>query len=93
MVAKSLLITTAGMVLLVAGCAERHAEPIAFAPHGAAVRNNLAAQIVDPTPSLEAPGPMDADRALLALERYRTDEIEALGNVSTSPTVVVAPAN
>ena len=80
-------------VLLLAGCAERYAEPIAYAPHGVAVRHNMAAQIVDPTPSIAPPGPVDAERALLGLERYRTDTVEALGQVSTSPTVVVAPAN
>jgi type IV pilus biogenesis protein CpaD/CtpE len=76
-----------------AGCAAEHKEPIAFAPHGAAVRANLAAQIIDPTPSMAPPGPMDAERAMGAIERYRTDNIEALGNVSTAPTVVVAPSN
>ena len=79
------------VILLVAGCAEKYKEPIAFAPHGAAVRANMAAQIVDPTPSMAPPGAMDAERALLGLERYRTDELEDLGNVSTAPTVVVAP--
>lgn len=82
-----------GALLLVAGCAEEHAQPIAFTPHGAAVRHNMAAQIVDPIPSVTPPGPMDADRALLALERYRAGETEALSDVSTSPTVVVAPTN
>jgi type IV pilus biogenesis protein CpaD/CtpE len=77
-------------LLLVCGC-ERYEQPIAFAPHGAAVRANMAAQIVDPTPSLAPPVPMDAERALLGLDRYRTDTVEELGNVSTSPTVVVAP--
>ena len=81
------------LLLVVAGCAERYKQPIAFAPHGDAVRANMAAQIVDPTPSMAPPGPMDAERALLGLERYRTDTVEALGDVSTSPTVVVAPAN
>ena len=81
------------IVLLGAGCAERYKEPIAFAPHGAAVRANMAAQIVDPTPSIAPPGPMDAERALLGLDRYRTDQLEDLGNVSTAPAVVVAPAN
>jgi type IV pilus biogenesis protein CpaD/CtpE len=79
--------------LAVAGCAERYKEPIAFEPHGAAVRHNMAAQIVDPTPSIAPPGPMDAERALLGLDRYRTDTVEALGDVSTAPTVVVAPTN
>lgn len=77
-------------ILAVAAC-ERYKEPIAFAPHGAAVRANMAAQIINPTPSTAPPGPMDAERALLALERYRTDEVEALGNVATAPTIVVAP--
>ena len=76
--------------LLVAGC-EGADEPIAFTPHGAAVRHNMAAQIVHPTPSTAPPGPMDAERAILGLERYRTDDVEALGDVSTAPTVVVAP--
>jgi hypothetical protein len=80
------------VLLVLAGCAERYEQPIAFAPHGAAVRNNMAAQIVDPTPSMAPPGAMDAERALLGLERYRTDKVEALGDVSTSPTVVVAPS-
>jgi type IV pilus biogenesis protein CpaD/CtpE len=79
--------------LLVAGCSEKYREPIAFAPHGAAVRANMAAQIVDPTPSVAPPGPMDAERALLGLERYRTDDLESLGDVSTAPTVVVAPTD
>ncbi len=83
-----------GILLLVAGCdTEPYTRPIALAPHGAAVRANMAAQIIDPTPSVAPPGPMDAERALLSLERYRTDQIEALGDVSTAPTVVVAPTN
>ena len=79
------------LLALVAAC-DRYKEPIAFEPHGAAVRANMAAMIIDPTPSTAEPGPMDAERALLALERYRADEVEALGNVATAPTVVVAPS-
>lgn len=74
------------------GACDKYKEPIAFAPHGEAVRNNMAAMIINPTPSTAAPGPMDSQRALLAIERYRTDEVESLGNVSTAPTVVVAPS-
>ena len=91
MVRTSVLLLPAAMFVL-AGC-QRFEEPIAYAPHGAAVRHNMAAQIVDPTPSIAPPGPMDAERAVLGLERYRTDTVEALGAVSTAPTVVVAPAN
>jgi type IV pilus biogenesis protein CpaD/CtpE len=76
------------LVVLV-GC-ENSKEPIAYAPHGAAVRNNMAAMIIDPTPSIASPGPMDAERALLALETYRANEGQ-LGNVATAPTVVVSP--
>ena len=74
----------------VAACA-RYEEPIALPPYGAAVRANMAAMIIDPTPSTRAAGPMDAERALGALERYRTNSTEPLGNVSTAPSVVVAP--
>jgi hypothetical protein len=91
MVRASLVLLPAA--LLLAACAERYKEPIAFAPHGAAFRHNMAAQIVNPTPSMAPPGPMDAERALLGLDRYRTDTTEALGDVSTAPTVVVAPSN
>jgi type IV pilus biogenesis protein CpaD/CtpE len=87
------MVRTLPLVLLLVAACERYEEPIAFAPHGAAVRANMAAQIVDPTPSMTPPGPMDAERALLGLDRYRTDNLESLGNVSTAPTVVVAPSN
>ncbi len=78
-------------VIALAAC-ENAKQPIAYAPHGAAVRNNMAAMIINPTPSLRDPGPMDAERALLALDSYRTNDVEALGNVSTAPSVVVAPS-
>jgi type IV pilus biogenesis protein CpaD/CtpE len=78
------------LLLAVAAC-DQYKEPIAYAPHGAAVRSNMAAMIIDPTPSTEDPGPMDAERALLAFERYQAGEVEALGNVATAPAVVVAP--
>lgn len=80
------------LALLGLAACDKYKEPIAFAPHGDAVRNNMAAMIIDPTPSIEDPGPLDGERALLAMERYRTDQVEALGNVSTAPAVVVAPS-
>lgn len=76
-------------LVALAAC-DRYKQPIAYAPHGAAVRHNMAAMIIDPTPATADPGPMDADRALLALENYRANDSQ-LGNVATAPTVVVAP--
>jgi len=44
---------------------------------GQAVRNNMAAQIIDPQPpeSMELP-PSDGARRALMIERYRTDQVE-----------------
>ena len=44
---------------------------------GQAVRNNMAAQIIDPNPpeSMELP-PSDGARRALMIERYRTDQVE-----------------
>ena len=86
------MVRTLPLVLLIAVAAcDRYEEPIAPPPYGAAVRANMAAMIIDPKPSTARPGPMDAERALGALDRYRTNKTEPLGNVSTAPTVVVAP--
>jgi type IV pilus biogenesis protein CpaD/CtpE len=45
---------------------------------GAAVRNNMAAQIIDPNPpeNMELP-PSDGVRRSLMIERYQADEVEA----------------
>ena len=44
---------------------------------GQAVRNNMAAHIIDPNPpeSMELP-PSDGARRALMIERYRTDQVE-----------------
>ncbi|HEX6978893.1 MAG TPA: hypothetical protein VF342_06300 [Alphaproteobacteria bacterium] len=44
---------------------------------GNAVRHNMALQVVNPDPQPD-PGPiaLEGDRALIALERYRTDQVK-----------------
>ena len=44
---------------------------------GQAVRNNMAAQIIDPNPpeTMEL-SPSDGARRVLMIERYRTDQVE-----------------
>jgi len=45
---------------------------------GQAVRNNMAAQIIDPNPpeSMELP-PSDGPRRALMIQRYQADEVES----------------
>ena len=54
-------------------------EPIKPSSHGAAVRANMAAHIIDPTPPARKTTLVDAHRAVLATEKYRTGEVEAPG--------------
>ena len=51
-------------------------KPIKLPPHGAAVRGNMAAHIINPNPPPRAPRVYDANRAVLATEQYRTNEVE-----------------
>ena len=51
-------------------------EPIRLPPHGSAVRANMAAHIINPTPPVRRPRISDANRAVLATESYRTNEVE-----------------
>lgn len=66
-------------------CAEHYAEPIALTPQGDAVRRNMAAQIIDPTPPGHPPGSSDAARAVLAVEAYRVGEVKDPTEQSTAP--------
>ena len=66
--------------VLVAGLVLAACTTPANAPRpefGQAVRNNMAAHIIDPNPpeSMELP-PSDGARRALMIERYRTDQVE-----------------
>lgn len=61
-------------VFAMAGCVSNLDEPIS-SQYGKFYENNMAAQIVDPTPAEGAPM-MDAQKADAAIERYRTDTIK-----------------
>ena len=66
-------ILVAGLVL--AGCSTPANTP--RPEFGQAVRNHMAAHIIDPNPpaSMELP-PSDGARRALMIERYRTDQVE-----------------
>jgi hypothetical protein len=52
---------------------------------GDAVRHNMAAHIIDPTPADPALGmPADGRRAALKVERYRTDQVETPATTAIS---------
>ncbi len=74
--------------LLLAACAERYEQPISYTPHGNAIRTNMAAQIINPTPPAPRVPVSDAARAALAIERYRTDEVKDPTAQSTAPNTV-----
>jgi hypothetical protein len=70
----------AGLVL--AGCTDRLLEP---PPLGAAVAQNKAAQVVDPTPEpTETPPPLNGDRNNAAQTRYEKGKVIAPADVRTS---------
>ena len=60
-----------------AGCsAPEYTQPIRLEPHGAAVRANMAAQIIDPVPARRTPQIADANRSVLATRSYRENDVE-----------------
>ncbi|MEL7154646.1 MAG: hypothetical protein AAFN51_12810 [Pseudomonadota bacterium] len=66
--------------ILLAACTDpTFREPIQPLQHGAAVRANMAAHIIDPNPPARKPPLTDAQRPVLALENYRTNEVETPG--------------
>lgn len=54
-------------------------EPIKMAPHGDSVRANMAAHIINPNPPAPTPTLSDAQRPVLATEKYRTGEVDVPG--------------
>ncbi len=73
--------------MLCAGCEQLddYRKPISMTPHGAAVRANMAAHIINPRPPAAKPPRSDAQRPALAIERYRTDQVKEPEPVATSP--------
>ncbi len=66
--------------LTIAGCNDpSFREPIKQPPHGAAVRANMAAHIINPIPPGRTPTIVDAQRAVLATEKYRAGEVDEPG--------------
>lgn len=55
---------------------QSYTQPIELEPHGEAVRANMQAQIIDPTPPDQRPALTDANPSVLALEAYRKGETE-----------------
>ena len=69
--------------LVLAGCSQPGFGPEA-ADYGAAVRQNIAVQTVNPEPSALPPDGLDGARAALMLGRYRADKVEPPRDISTS---------
>ncbi|MEM7058688.1 MAG: hypothetical protein AAF557_13945 [Pseudomonadota bacterium] len=72
---RTLILGTA--LLALSACDDqRYTKPIELKPHGEAVRQNMQAHIIDPTPPDQRPALTDANRPVLAVEAYRTGEVE-----------------
>ena len=84
MVALRFLLLTPVLGLI--GCSDSFDEPISATPHGGAVRQNMAAQIIDPNPPARASRSSDAARAVLGVEAYRAGEVKDPTAQSTAPT-------
>lgn len=79
------------LLAVLAACdTAKYRKPITFAPHGAAVRANMAAQIINPAPPSHGSVHQDAARAALAVEAYRAGETEAPSQVRTQDSVEAA---
>ena len=82
-------------LLLVAGCSTEPRStkyilgpPVTF---GEAVQHNMAAHIIDPTPTDPRVEPRaDGQRARLGIRRYRTDEVEPPATTTVSGIGAVA---
>ena len=61
------------LLIGIAGCAKDNSSAIAF---GDAVRQNMAMQIIEPTPTDLSIGPYDGTRQAIAAARYKADKVE-----------------
>ncbi|MEI4507298.1 hypothetical protein WBQ88_17365 [Sphingopyxis sp. CCNWLW253] len=76
----------AALALIVAGCAPTDAT------FGNAVRQTMAAQVVNPDPQYEDPIlTTEAAKAAKAVDRYRTDKVKRPDTIRTTDTQVGAP--
>ncbi|MEM1298788.1 MAG: hypothetical protein AAGH68_05860 [Pseudomonadota bacterium] len=86
MVTRSFIL--GAVALSMTACADKYSEPIKLPPHGAAVRANLTAQIINPIPPGSTVSPTDAAKTGLAVDAYRKGEVkdpkEAAGDSTTS---------
>ena len=73
-------------ILLLAGCTGTDGHVASTAPaFGEAVRQTLAAQVIDPAPSYAEANPVTSGgRAALAVERYESDKVKQPERVATS---------
>lgn len=73
-------------LLLVAGCTGADGHLASTGPaFGEAVRQTLAAQVIDPAPEYAEANPVTSGgRAALAVERYETDKVKQPDRVATS---------
>ena len=73
-------------ILLLAGCTGTDGGIASTGPaFGEAVRQTLAAQVLDPAPEYAEANPLTSGgRAALAVERYETDKVKQPDRVATS---------
>lgn len=74
--ASKIRITTLACAAVLAGCAMQGFTPEESALAGAAVRNDVALQTIDPAAGQRpvAPPPADAKKTVATLDRYRKDQ-------------------
>lgn len=76
----------AGLALIAAGCTPTDAT------FGNAVRQTMAAQVVDPDPQYDNPVPTtEGAKGAEAVERYRTDKVKQPDTIRTTDTQTGSP--
>lgn len=79
---RRFLIAGAALALL-GGCYDGKTQSTSDPLFGEAIRQTLAAQVVDPEPVYSEAAPSDADHAAQAVDRYRTDKVKKPVRVNT----------
>ena len=76
-------------VLLAGACAgSPYDQPIRLTPQGDAVRANMAAQVINPTPPRHANVLTDGAVALRTYQAYQDGEVEDIREVKTQESVL-----